>query len=300
MDQLVARDPDGSRVALAVRSAFDDVLDGPRTGRYRVSELHKQEKAYPHLVMERALARAFDLRHGDSDSGMDLLLADDTGTDLKFSLVFGGWMFSKQHIGKLVLLLHADDETNRWSLGALRIQEGMLAQGGNPDGKRRLAADHRHEIQWIQRDASLPPNALADLPPDDLREILKQTSGKRVTELLRKADGLVISRNNLETVAMQQDVGRRVREARSELAASGIVLLSGGNLRHERIARSLALPVPSPGEYVTARLARVQPGHESMRNGVVPDDEGECWALALPDDVPKPLPLSLRLLPSPV
>jgi hypothetical protein len=294
VDRLWSRDPDGSRTAHAVRAAFDDVIDGPRTGRYRVAELHKQEKILLGLLMERALVDVFGLRRSERDGDPDLLLDDGTALDLRFSRLFGGWTFSTRQVGKPVLLLHADDETNRWSLGVLLLREEMLARGGNRDGARRLAAEHRDDILWVHRDASLPANALLALPPEEVQQILGTSSDQRIAELLRRAQGLVISHNNLATVAMEQDVRRRVRMARHELAADGIIVLTGGNARHTELAHQLALPTPGKREYVSARLARVQPEHEHARRVWVLDDTGEKWTPALPGDVREPLPRSLR------
>ncbi|MFF3467623.1 NaeI family type II restriction endonuclease [Streptomyces sp. NPDC002619] len=295
--ELLAHDPDGSRVARAIRTAFDDVLDGPRTGRYRLAELQKPEKTYLGLLVERTLVNALGLRREEDGDQADLLLAGDIGIALRFSLSFGGWTFSQEHVDRLVLLLHADDETNRWNLGIVRLREEILAQGGNRDFKRRLAAHHRREIVWLHHDASLPANALADLSPAQLQTILKGSSRMRVNQLLRAAQGLVISRNNLETVAMR-DADRRMREARDQLAADGIIVLAGSVPDHRNIARRLQLPVPGRHEYVTAQLAPVDPKEADLLGRTTVDADGETWALALPDDTVRPLPPALRRGPT--
>ncbi|MEV6948776.1 NaeI family type II restriction endonuclease [Streptomyces sp. NPDC051172] len=287
---LLSLDPGGFRIARAVRAAFDDVLDGPRTGRYRIAELQKPEKTYLGPLVERSFVNTLALPRVDSDDTANLLLPHDIKAAFNFSVTFGGWLFSPEHIGQLVLLLHADDETNRWSLGVIRLRDDFLTQGGNRDTKRRLTPEHRREILWLHRDASLPANGLAELPTADMQEILKQRPGTRVTALLRAAQGLLLSTNNVETVSMG-DPGRRVREARDHLAAEGIIVLSGKLAAHQRLARQLGLPVPAPHEYITARLAPLNPDESTTPHRKSIDiGNHERWALALPHDPIHPLP----------
>ncbi|MFF9803006.1 NaeI family type II restriction endonuclease [Streptomyces rochei] len=292
--EVLSLDPGGSLIARAVRAAFDDALDGPRTGRYRIAELQKPEKIYLGLLVERSVVNALALRRVDSDAPANLLLPDDVRVAFSFSAAFGGWVFSQEHIGQLVLLLHADDESNRWSLGVIRLREDLLARGGNRDNKRRLAAQHRGEIVWLYRDASLPANALAELPPADVQRILKELPRSRVAALMRTAQGMILSTNNVETISMG-DPYRRVREARDQLAQDGIIVLSGNKSGQQHLARQLGLPVPEHNEYVTARLAPVDPDDSrTPHRNAVDAGTGQQWALALPDDPIHPLPAPLQ------
>jgi len=62
--ELTALDPDGSRMAAAIRGALDMLLDGQHTGRYRWDQLHKTEKTHAGTLVEIGLARALHLADG--------------------------------------------------------------------------------------------------------------------------------------------------------------------------------------------------------------------------------------------
>jgi len=86
--ELSALDPDGSRMAGAIRDALDMLLDGQHTGRYRWDQLHKTEKTHAGTLVEIALARTLHLADGQ---GLDYTIAG-ADVDCKFSHRMGGWM----------------------------------------------------------------------------------------------------------------------------------------------------------------------------------------------------------------
>ena len=51
-DHLSSLDPDGSRIAAALRRTFDMLLDGQHTGRYRWEQLYKTEKTHFGTLVE--------------------------------------------------------------------------------------------------------------------------------------------------------------------------------------------------------------------------------------------------------
>ncbi len=56
--ELLAIDPDGSRIGTAVRGALDMLLDGQHTGRYRWDQLCKSEKLVPNRAIWDCPGRA--------------------------------------------------------------------------------------------------------------------------------------------------------------------------------------------------------------------------------------------------
>src|SRR5438874_2179323 len=103
---LRAADPDGSLLAAALRQAFDLLLDGQHTGRYRWDQLHKTEKTHAGTLVEIGLQRTFGLADGTT---LDYSIAG-VEVDCKFSHRSGGWMIPPEAEGYLLLLVQASDE----------------------------------------------------------------------------------------------------------------------------------------------------------------------------------------------
>lgn len=64
--QLLALDPDGSRMAAVFRRTFDQLYDGQHTGRYKLDQLFKTEKTHFGTLIEINLQRELKLKDGDS------------------------------------------------------------------------------------------------------------------------------------------------------------------------------------------------------------------------------------------
>jgi len=252
---LRAADPDTSKTAAAIRDAFDLLLDGQHTGRYRWDQLHKTEKTHAGTLIEIGIQRRLELPDG---STLDYCI-DGVEVDCKFSHRSGGWMIPPEAENRLLLLVQASDEEGTWSAGLIRAREDYLRQAGNRDLKRTLNDNGRGAIEWLSLDAALPENALLRLPERDVAAIFDWPKGQqRVNELFRRAVGRRISRAVVATVARQDDPMKRVREnggARDQLRSEGIVIF-GDYAAHQALAEALGLPVPGPGEFVSARLRR--------------------------------------------
>jgi Restriction endonuclease NaeI len=253
--ELRGLDGDGSRMAAAIRSALDMLLDGQHTGRYRWDQLHKTEKTHAGTLVEIALARALRLADGVT---LDYTIAG-AEVDCKFSHRVGGWMIPPEAGGKLLLVVQASDEDGTWSAGLLRAAEENLRPAGNRDGKRALNDRGRAAVRWLHARAPLQENVLVRLPERDVAAIFAAGSGQqRVNELFRRAQRMRVSRTVVATVAMQDDYMKRVRGgggARDQLRNEGIVIF-GDYAGDQVLASALGLPRPGPGEFVSARLAR--------------------------------------------
>ncbi|SDE55394.1 NaeI family type II restriction endonuclease [Glycomyces harbinensis] len=238
------------RFGLVFRRSFNEVLDGVRTGRYDVAELEKTEKTYIGTKVEIVVRSEFGLEKGRP---MDYVI-EDRQVDAKFSLSASGWTIPMEAVGHLCLLLHADDRGSRFTVGLIRTTEAVLRGGGNRDSKRGVSKEGKKMIHWLVPDGELPVNRLLHLPENTRDRILAFRSGQqRVNELFRRVQGEIIGRDSVEPVAMQTDVAKRVRDSRLQLWLEGIVIL-GHQSDHPRIARELALPVPSKGEWISVRL----------------------------------------------
>lgn len=292
---LRAADPDPGQplLARAIREAFDLLLDGQHTGRYRWDQLHKTEKTHAGTLVEIGIQRKLGLADGGT---LDYSIAG-AEVDCKFSHRSGGWMIPPEAEDRLLLLVQASDADGTWSAGLVRAREDYLRQAGNRDLKRTLNDAGRGAIEWLAWCAPLPENALLRLPERDVEAIFGWPKGQqRVNELFRRALGRRISRAVVATVARQDDPMKRVRDnggARGQLRGEGIVIF-GDYAAHQMLAGALALPQPGPGEFVSARLAR-RGQDEAGRYARCVMIGGCEWVLASPDEPPTEAPLLPRV-----
>jgi hypothetical protein len=286
-EHLSASDPVGARTAKVLRRTYDMLLDGQHTGRYRWDQLYKTEKTHFGTLVEINLQREFGFADGKA---MDFAI-HGIDVDCKYAQNIAEWMIPPEAMGYIILGLWANDELGKWSLGLIRVSEEALSPSrGNRDLKRRLSASGRAAVTWIFKDQQLPENALLRIPSGDVKRIFEAKLGpKRVDMLFRLAQHRLISRAVVATVAQQEDYMKRVRGnggSRSSLRPEGIVIF-GQYDSHRRVAQSLGLPVPGPGESVSARLAsREQRGDVSSVAL-----EGRQWVLAQSDDPAEMAPL---------
>ena len=285
--ELSRLDPDGTLMAGAIRRAFDMLLDGQHTGRYRWDQLHKTEKTHAGTLVEINVQRALRLPDGDT---LDFKIAG-ADVDCKFSHRVGGWMIPPEAFGKLLLVVQASDDEGSWSAGLLRAGEELLSPAGNRDLKRSLNDQGRTSVLWLHGRAPLQENILLRLSKRAVESVLAPASGQqRVNELFRHALGMRVSRTVVATVAMQDDYMKRVRDgggARDQLRDEGIVIF-GDYAGDQTLAKALGLPRPGPGEFVSARLVRLSDG--AATGGALRPDarfirlEGADWALAAASD----------------
>ncbi len=208
-------------IAGALRQAFDEVIDGPRTGRYRIEQLEKTEKTYIGTKVEIVLRNELELERGLI---LDNLICGHE-VDTKFSLS-GGWMIPREAVGQLCLLVSADDNIGKFSVGLLRMNPTFLTNGENQDGKKSVSAFGKNHIVWLIRQAPMVPNFLLNLPDSLRSSIMSQRSGMaRIAELFRTVTGQIIPRSAIEQVAQQKDPMRRARQMKKRLAPEGLEVL---------------------------------------------------------------------------
>lgn len=257
-----AADPDGSRVGKMMRRTLDQLYDGQRTGRYSWAQLHKTERTHFGTLFEINLRREFDDAINEGVT-LDYRIAGHD-VDAKFSQKMGGWMVPPEAIGQLLVLGFVDDAAGVYSVGVVRATPEHLRPGANRDAKVGLNVAGNRAIRWLHHAAELPPNVLLRCSRQQLEAIFRPgLSGQaRVNELLRRVTRQRIGRNTIATVAQQDDFMKRVREnggARSILRPEGYVVLGGDYALHRAVARDLGLPVPQPGEVVSARVIEAAP-----------------------------------------
>ncbi len=271
---LRSADPGGNRTAQVLRYTLDQLYDGVRTGRYPWEQLHKTEKTHCGTLVEINMQREFDFSDGDK---LDFCIAG-LEVDCKYSQRDGGWMIPLEARDQICMVLWASDEESRWKMGVVRAKAELLSAGRNRDSKATLSAAGRDAISWIFPHGRLAENTLLQLPDDVVSQIMEGDSGaERVRQLFRLVQRRVIRREVVATVAQQADYMKRVRGnggARSALEPEGIIIL-GQYGRHQVLARALGLPVPGPGDSVSARVCRALPEAAGAA-----EIEGSWWRVA--------------------
>jgi hypothetical protein len=204
-----------------LRRAFDEVIDGPRTGRYKIEDLEKTEKTYIGTKVEIVIRNALNLHRGQL---LDNLVCGHE-VDTKFSLS-GGWMIPREAVAQLCLLVQGNDNSGQFSVGLLRMASDVLTVGANQDQKRSVSAAGKQRIRWILQGAPMPRNFILDLDDDIRALVLSASSGRqRIRTLFENVTGRLIPRSAILQVAQQKDSLKRAREAKALMAAEGYKVL---------------------------------------------------------------------------
>jgi hypothetical protein len=272
-------DHDGSRTAKVLRNTLDQLYDGQRTGRYKWGQLFKTEKTHCGTLVEINLQREFEFTDGQT---IDYRIAD-IEVDCKYSQSIYAWMIPPEAHGHLCLLMWAEDSKEpRWSMGLVRITPACLRESSNRDGKTNLNLEGRKAITWLFEDAPLPPNVLLQLDEAKVERIMSLKSGqKRINELFRLAQGRIVGRGVIATVARQDDYMKRVRTnggARTALKPEGIIIL-GQFHHHAAIAKALGVSVPHNGESISIRLIST-----NKAGAGIAKIDGQYWRIAQAND----------------
>lgn len=204
-----------------LRRSFDEVIDGPRTGRFRIEQLEKTEKTYIGTKVEIVVRNELDLPRGHV---LDNLIAG-VEVDTKFSLS-GDWMIPREAFDQICLLISGDDNSGRFDVGLLRMVPEVLTMGANQDKKKTVSAAGKRQITWLVQKQPMPRNFLLDLDDATRQNIMSQNSGvQRIRQLFLSVTGQLIPRTAIEQVAQQKDPLRRARQMKDQLLSLGVRVL---------------------------------------------------------------------------
>lgn len=294
MEELRQVDPNGRRWAEVIRHTYDMIYNGAETGRYQWAELAKTEKTHFGTLFEINAQREFGFADGTGDAdnpidhGLDFNIAGHD-IDAKWSQSDGRWMLPPEVFEKLALVATGSDPKSEFSLGVVRVRREYLTTGseGNRDKKSWLSPLGRAQVRWLWRHAPMPSNILLQLPKTKITHIFDGTSGiERVARLFLAAEGQLVHRSAVATVARQLDHQKRVRRnggARDPLGLGGRLIMSGAY--HAPVAEALGLTRPSGAEYIAARVVKADEGVGAFL-------QGEWWRVASDDEtsvLPAPL-----------
>lgn len=208
------------------RTAIDEVIDAPRTGRFTLAETEKTEKTYLGTKIEILVRTYLGFPAGQvldlSVGTVEMDIKNTTGQN---------WTLPPEAVGHPCLLNRLNEATAKCDVGIVVVKEDYLNPGQNRDAKRTLSQLGRHQIWWLLKDHPYPPNFWEVLPLRDRQQIVNAGGGTlRLAALFEKIQRRPISRVQVQALAQQHDYMKRIRRnggARDVLAPKGIAILWG-------------------------------------------------------------------------
>ncbi len=232
-----------------IRQSIDEVLDGPRTGRWDIEQLEKTEKTYVGTKLEIILRDALGLQRGTK---LDLEI-DGIHLDVKWAKD-SSWQIPREAIDQICLCVGGRKKMSRFQVGVVRCSVSNLNLGKNQDKKRTLSVAGRAAMRMLVADAPMPSNFVADMDPD-LRFVVmaEPTIQRRITRLFKGVPYQPVPRGAVETIAKTTgDPMRRVRaDANVDDVLDGMRILSASYankaieaLGHPKLERGYFMSVP--------------------------------------------------------
>jgi Restriction endonuclease NaeI len=208
------RDPEGFFGDL-VRRAVDEVLDGPRTGRWHIDQLEKTEATYVGTKVEILLRTALELEHGGF---MDLDI-DGRPVDIKWSKT-SVWQIPREAVNQVCLCIGGTKKMTLFQVGVVRCRPEYFTPGDKQgDKKRTLSLTGRAAMVRLVTSAEIPPNFVAEMDPDLRTAVMGEpTIQRRVTALFKALPYVPIPRNAIQTIA--RTPGDPIRRTRADAGRS--------------------------------------------------------------------------------
>jgi hypothetical protein len=207
IEELAGPDP-VSTFGSSIRQSIDEVLDGPRTGRWGFGQLEKTEKTYVGTKLEIVLRTALELEPGPT---LDLEIFE-IPVDVKWAMN-SSWQIPMEAIGEICLCVGGRRDLSRFQVGVVRCDEAHLNRGSNRDKKRTLSKAGRATMRMLVEDAEIPSNFVADMKSDLRERVMSEpTIQTRVTRLFQELPYEPIPRGAIATIARTTgDPMRRLR-----------------------------------------------------------------------------------------
>ncbi len=192
----------------AIRQSIDEVLDGPRTGRWDFAQLEKTEKTYVGTKIEIVVRTALGLERGPK---LDLEI-DGHDLDIKWSMS-SAWQIPQEAVGELCLCIGGLKGLSQFQVGIVRCSREHLNKGKNRDLKGTLSSAGREAMVFLVEPTRLPTNFVAEMDSDIRNEVMSQKSiQERVATLFLRLPYTPIPRSAVATAARTTgDPMRRVR-----------------------------------------------------------------------------------------
>jgi hypothetical protein len=251
--------------AHVVRKSIDEVLDGPRTGRWDYERLEKTEKTYVGTKLEIVARTALELQ----PAGFMDLEIEGYPVDIKWSKT-SAWQIPLEAVGQLCLCVGALKKMTLFQVGVVRCSAENLNLGKNQDQKRTLSKMGRQAMRVIVPPTPIPPNFVADMDAGIRLKVMSEpTIQKRVTKLFQSLPGMPIPRNAIRTVAQTEgDPMRRLRkDAHAGDPLGGYDVLSKYD---RRLIQALGYPALEKDEFMSVPIVEIEQLTSAQRQAVLP------------------------------
>jgi hypothetical protein len=256
----------GALFADAIRQSIDEVLDGPRTGRWDFDQLEKTEKTYVGTKVEVVIRAALALERGPR---LDLQIAGKD-VDIKWAMN-SGWQIPQEAHDELCLCIGGLNHMRDFQVGVVRCSEPNLNPGENRDRKRTLSATGRAAMRMLVRPMRIPSNFVSELDPElRARVMAEPTIQARVTALFEAVPYAPVPRNALATIA--KTTGDPMRRSRADTGKGdplkGMTVLSShfGN----SVAAALGLPPLPKDHFMSVPLSDIEGLSDAAKGSLTP------------------------------
>jgi hypothetical protein len=266
LEALAGPDP-ATRFGTAIRQSIDEVLDGPRTGRWAFTQLEKTEKTYVGTKLEIVVRASLGLDRG----GLLDLDIEGHPVDIKWGMN-SGWQIPEEAVGQLCLCIGGLRKLSWFQVGLVRCREEYLNLGSNRDRKKTLTAAGREvAMKFLVPPAPLPQSFVALMDDAVRTEVMNEGSIQaRVTKLFTLLTRTPIPRDAIATVARTTgDPMRRVRaDAWAGDPLDGVRILSAkyGNA----VIEALGYPRLAAGEFMSIPQGEID-GLSDLQKRALPD-----------------------------
>lgn len=251
--RLSGRDPE-IRYGDAIRQSIDEVLDGPRTGRWDFLQLEKTEKTYVGTKLEIIIRASLELDRGPV---LDLEIAG-IPVDIKWAMD-SSWQIPVEAVDQICLCIGGMKKLSMFQVGVVRCRAAYLNEGNNRDRKKTLSTAGRAAMRFLVAPSPLRSNFLSTIDPAIRAEVMAGESiQERVARLFRLLPRTPIPRNAIATVARTTgDPMRRVRsDAWADDPLDGMRVLSAryGN----SLIDALGYPLLERDEFMSVPEAEIE------------------------------------------
>jgi hypothetical protein len=237
----------------AVRQAIDEVIDGPRTGRWSLEQLEKTEKTYVGTKVEIVVRTTLGLERGPV---LDFEI-EHHPVDVKWAMN-SQWQIPREAVGQLCLCIGGLENLTRFQVGLVRCHEEYLNRGKNRDSKRTLSTKGREAMGLLVPSSPLPVNFVERMDHVLRITVMEEPSiQKRVTRLFKLLPRTPIPRNAVATVARTTgDPMRRVRaDSHREDPLAGMKILSA---RYDNaVVAALGYPPLAADEFMSVPAGEI-------------------------------------------
>jgi hypothetical protein len=227
--------------ASAIRNAIDEVVDGPRTGRWSLDALSNPEKTYVGIKLEIIVKAALGVP-GSTEQDAEIA---GHHVNIKWSKSLA-WMIGPENINSICLGLGTTRDGRRFSVGLFRATSARL-RAENRDKKRSLTAkSYKDDVRWIVHNEVMLRNFVESLPASTRNAIFAEKSAQgRITKLITLVQGIPIPREAFYTVALdKRDPMRRLRRDKYRTGHLGGMKVFSASYGREELARRGFTNVP--------------------------------------------------------